>query len=429
MDVVADDGLIVYLDGAPIGSYNMPISPGDHFAQASPALIPEDAYRLVSLTGVVIPAGAHTLAVSVHNSGVASADLSFDLRLSATTGIPGVLFNDSDADTPAGELTVLSLDGPAYGDLTLRSDGSFDYLPTSFSPTLSDSFRYQVSDGMNLSPPATVTLQFRPNGGVTPVRDYYLLTEDTTLATVGNAVRTLLPRESTWRYIGNHVPQGPTGQEWQLPGFDDGAWQTGPGSFGVFGGTFNTIVPPLDLDPSTEFEIEPNPTTYFRTEFNLSAAELASLSGDLIVELLRDSGAVLYLNGQEVLRTNMPQGPVDIHTLATAFTGGTSDYVQFVIPAAALQEGTNLLAAEVHRHVGPLNLNMKFDLALVESAAVAGLVQGVLANDAGPLSAVLVEPPQHGQFDLQGNGAFVYTPAAHYCGTDSFRYRAGNADG
>lgn len=54
---------------------------------------------------------------------------------------------------------------------------------------------------------------------------------------------------------------------------------------------------------------------------------------------------------------------------------------------------------------------------------------GVLANDGtsqGTLTAVtsLASPPSHGTVTLSPNGAFTYTPAANFIGTDSFGYYA-----
>ena len=53
---------------------------------------------------------------------------------------------------------------------------------------------------------------------------------------------------------------------------------------------------------------------------------------------------------------------------------------------------------------------------------------GVLANDAdidtAPLTAALVEAPQHGTLVLAPDGGFLYTPNANYNGADSFTYRA-----
>lgn len=53
---------------------------------------------------------------------------------------------------------------------------------------------------------------------------------------------------------------------------------------------------------------------------------------------------------------------------------------------------------------------------------------GVLANDtdaqSDPLSAVLVAQAAHGTVALAANGGFTYQPAANYCGSDEFTYRA-----
>ena len=53
---------------------------------------------------------------------------------------------------------------------------------------------------------------------------------------------------------------------------------------------------------------------------------------------------------------------------------------------------------------------------------------GMLGNDSDPdgnqLSAVLGSGPSHGTIALNANGAFTYTPASNFNGTDSFTYRA-----
>jgi len=53
---------------------------------------------------------------------------------------------------------------------------------------------------------------------------------------------------------------------------------------------------------------------------------------------------------------------------------------------------------------------------------------GALSNDSdlegNPLSAILVGGPAHGNVSLTSDGAFTYTPAANFSGTDSFTYKA-----
>jgi len=55
---------------------------------------------------------------------------------------------------------------------------------------------------------------------------------------------------------------------------------------------------------------------------------------------------------------------------------------------------------------------------------------GVLLNDTDvendPLTAVLDAGPSHGTLDLHADGAFLYTPAPHFIGVDTFTYHAGD---
>lgn len=74
-------------------------------------------------------------------------------------------------------------------------------------------------------------------------------------------------------------------------------------------------------------------------------------------------------------------------------------------------------------HAAPDSYNLIEDSPLLVSAPA-----GVLANDSdedGPsLQALLVDAPAHGQVTLQPDGAFTYTPALNYNGSDSFSYHA-----
>jgi hypothetical protein len=64
---------------------------------------------------------------------------------------------------------------------------------------------------------------------------------------------------------------------------------------------------------------------------------------------MRDDGAVVYLNGVEVWRTNMPAGTVTHLTTASVAIGGAdeSTFVQTTISPSLLVNGTNVLAVEL----------------------------------------------------------------------------------
>ena len=76
-----------------------------------------------------------------------------------TNAAPGILIND----TPGlgTNLTALLVAGTKNGSLTLNGDGSFGYMPaTNFVGT--DTFTYQVNDGLTNSTVATVTITVLP---------------------------------------------------------------------------------------------------------------------------------------------------------------------------------------------------------------------------------------------------------------------------
>ena len=92
---------------------------------------------------------------------------------------PGVFANDFDADGDL--LTVTKISNPSHGAVVLNGDGSFTYTPAAnFFGT--DSFAYQLSDGVLSSAVATVTITVNPVNDV-PVAsdDSYTVREDGTL--------------------------------------------------------------------------------------------------------------------------------------------------------------------------------------------------------------------------------------------------------
>jgi len=74
----------------------------------------------------------------------------------------------------------------------------------------------------------------------------------------------------------------------------------------------------------------------------------------------------------------------------------------------------------------PIPVNDEFTTA--EDIPLSVATPGVLGNDTDRdndiLTAILVAGPSHGTLTLNANGAFTYTPAANYHGSDSFIYRA-----
>ena len=89
-------------------------------------------------------------------------------------------------------------------------------------------------------------------------------------------------------------------------------------------------------------------TTYFRRQFTVDPATLGSVT----LQLKRDDGAVVYLNGTEIVRSNMPTGTITSSTFASTNVEGAAEnqFFPFTIPTSAFVNGTNTIAVEVHQH-------------------------------------------------------------------------------
>ena len=105
-------------------------------------------------------------------------------------------------------------------------------------------------------------------------------------------------------------------------------------------------------------------TSYFRTRFLLNTApSLALLKLDAVVA----DGAVFYLNGTEVLRLNLPTGPISAATSALSNVPTPAYLGPLVLPNSAMVAGTNVLAVEIHQAAGT-NKDLLFGAGLALTA-------------------------------------------------------------
>jgi hypothetical protein len=160
----------------------------------------------------------------------------------------------------------------------------------------------------------------------------------------------LVPAGATWSYRDSGSDPGTT---WTAPTFNASAWPRGVGQFG-FG----------DGDEATKLATG-KVTYYFRNAFTVPAGVTPSA---LQLEVIRDDGAIVYLNGAEVWRDNMPAGPITAATPAKAALGGAaeSDWNAVTIPASALRAGANVISVEIHNAAAPSS-DVSMDLRLTTS--------------------------------------------------------------
>ena len=162
----------------------------------------------------------------------------------------------------------------------------------------------------------------------------------------------VLPKGAGWKYWdkGSYPGAG-----WNDLGYDDSTWLRGGAQLGFGQGDEFTPISG-GTDP-----LDKHITSWFRQEFTVVDP---SRYDSLEFGLLAHDGAVVYLNGVEVYRHNMPNGAIDATTLATSEANFVEQSTWQSFPTAnALVAGTNLVAVEVHLHA-PAALDTGMDLRL-----------------------------------------------------------------
>ncbi len=154
-----------------------------------------------------------------------------------------------------------------------------------------------------------------------------------------------------WRYLDDGSYQG---AKWLSPNFDDSKWKLGQAELGFGGHAVTTI----DGGPPDRRHI----TTYFRHTFTVADP---SLVRSLLLRLKRDDGAVVYLNGKEIHRANLPSGVITPKTQAIRDVQGLEREMFFPtsVDLKLLRPGQNVVAVEIHQS-SPRSDDLSFDLEL-----------------------------------------------------------------
>jgi hypothetical protein len=186
----------------------------------------------------------------------------------------------------------------------------------------------------------------------------------------GSGTLNVMPYSAVWRY---DQTSNLDGVPWTATNHNDSGWLSGQGVLG----SANTTVEPV----RTFLSLTVRYTYYFRSTFVLS--NLSGISS-LLLSHYFDDGAVVYLNGQEAYRYNLPGGAITFTTQAPNLSGPPGELGPFSLSLTNVVAGTNTIAIEVHQSsntAGDLFMGAKLDV-LTNNAAAAGIViNEVLANN------------------------------------------------
>jgi len=145
------------------------------------------------------------------------------------------------------------------------------------------------------------------------------------------AQTTIFALQSAWKYNDADVALPAT---WKSSNFDVSNWAAGNGPLG-YG------------DPVTTSFISGVDTAYLIKDFTVN---LADLSNTMEFGVRRDDGIIVYLNGEEVIRDNMPSGAITHGTFSSTIVDGAAETAIniFSIPKNKFVQGTNRISIELH---------------------------------------------------------------------------------
>ncbi|MDF2550867.1 MAG: hypothetical protein K0R77_142 [Chryseobacterium sp.] len=161
-------------------------------------------------------------------------------------------------------------------------------------------------------------------------------------STAFQAQTTIFPLGSSWKFNDNDLALAST---WKDATYDTSAWASGNGPLG-YG------------DPVTTNFVSGVDTAYLTKDF---AVNLADLTTTMEFGIRRDDGIVVYLNGEEVIRNNMPTGVISHSTLSVDIIDGAAETAIniFSIPKNKFVQGNNRISIELHnRSTGSSDLTI-----------------------------------------------------------------------
>ncbi len=183
-----------------------------------------------------------------------------------------------------------------------------------------------------------------------------------------------LPFGSVWKYHTQAAApaNSPALTDWKQPAYVlPAAWNTGAlpaagaGKYGFNSGQSTCLKSSGAATSCTPGAVTKYTAYYFRNTVNFTAAELSTTFQTIQLNVQRNDGIVIYINGVERARDNMPAGVPVFGTLASAdITVGAAENFTFNLSPAFFTAGTNTIAVEVHLRTATSN-NMSFDMQVL----------------------------------------------------------------
>jgi uncharacterized repeat protein (TIGR01451 family) len=316
-----DDGIVVWVNGVEAYRNNMPTGTINYATLASSAIANNGADIYSSnIPKSLFVAGNNIIAVEIHQNSLTSTDLFFDFQLIGNTNAAG---------NTGRPFTVRYNNASEKGNILFVANNII---------TSSGAITTEV-------PPAGTATNNSNTGA-------YLDIDNTTtnLFNLGSSWK--------WRSTGA-IPAA----NWNTTAYSDAAWAAGNGELGYGDGDEVTCIPygcnGNVCNPTNS--CNKYWTYYFRKTINITS--LAGIN-QFLFNYKRDDGIVIYVNGTEILRENMPGGAIAYNTPASSDISNENAVVSYTLNGTSpFIIGNNTIAVEIHQSSQP-STDISFDMSL-----------------------------------------------------------------
>jgi phage baseplate assembly protein gpV len=413
MDLLYDDGAVVYINGVEVWRVN--IGPGIvNYNTFTLTTSSDNALINTLINNDVLIAGENVVAVEVHQRSASSSDLSFDFSLEAFVTDQYVIIDENEAWNYYDNLQEPPLDGtnvwyePAFNDMswsngnaelgygdndeatTINDQTETAYFRKDFdvsNPSLFNAVNLDLTyddgaivylngvEAWRVNMPSGAVDYNTTASGVVSNNAMMSSTIPNTLLPGNNTIAVEVHQSSTsssdisfnLRMTGvviNNVALIAEGDTWN---YYDLAMMPAPQNLTAWDDYLYDDVSWLagiaqlgygEGDENTGINNLAE-TAYFRKKITIEDPQFFN---ELNWKLTYDDGAIIYLNDKEVKRVNMPAGPVNYNS--TASSASTSNATFDFTTENLLIKGDNVIAVEVHQSL-TASTNMSFDLELI----------------------------------------------------------------
>ena len=155
----------------------------------------------------------------------------------------------------------------------------------------------------------------------------------------GDIIESLVPENAEWKYYDKGSLDG---ANWTGTNYTEENWDSGSAPLGY--GNIHSYATTLDYGGNANAK---RLTYYFRHKFNVG-----DIADDVRFELnyAVDDGMVVYVNGTEAYRYNMPEGSITYSTVSTTYAGNDPLVGKIQLDKSLFRKGRNVIAVEVHNN-------------------------------------------------------------------------------